>query len=200
MNGKNKFPSIYRKLGLESRALQLWLEHGALTHMVLVAKVNNAKAEEEKALVERLLRNQDEIAMLFIPKFGRKVAMLVADLLREHIDIAAKIIDSLIGRLPATETAALIQRWGENGQEIMDALYKLDRNFMAKEEWRMHMSYDKRRIGVPGTFGHLDILSRHVQNYIRDRSLAEFDAYLAQIGKMAKHITQLVDSNSFFGF
>ncbi|HET6922089.1 MAG TPA: hypothetical protein VFI16_02960 [Anaeromyxobacteraceae bacterium] len=98
---------------------KLWEEHVQWTRMVIVSFA--AGLPDFDAAVGRLLRNQDDIGNAVKPFYGEEAGLRLAALLKDHILIAADVLQAArAGDASALETAS--GRWYANGDEIADFL------------------------------------------------------------------------------
>jgi len=158
----------------------LWDDHATFTYLVLVAKAAKRPADEIKAYTGRLLANQDNIAYMFLPKFGTEVASEVSKLLREHIMIADQVID-------APADVDLRQRWYKNADDIGAALFGLQIKggpyLMGREGWMAEMKE------------HLDKLTVVVLAYLGGQfgdAVSAIDPYFKHIRHLAMVLAKLV--------
>lgn len=73
---------------------QLWIDHVTWTRSFIVSDI--AGLEDKSAVLERLLRNQDDIGNSIKPYYGEEAGNKLAALLREHIELAGKVVDTAI--------------------------------------------------------------------------------------------------------
>src|SRR5688572_23585521 len=69
---------------------KLWENHVVWTRMVIVSAI--AGSPDLDAATQRLLSNQDDIGDAIVPYFGASAGATLAELLRDHIVIAAVIL------------------------------------------------------------------------------------------------------------
>jgi hypothetical protein len=109
--------------GLRSAMRALWVDHVIYTRSYIVSAL--AALPDEDAVASRLMRNQDDIGAAIVPYFGHAAGARLAVLLREHISIAAEVVD----RARAGDGEGLKEaqaRWAANGSRLADFLSGTD--------------------------------------------------------------------------
>lgn len=71
---------------------KLWIDHVSWTRSFIVSDL--ASLEDKDSVVDRLLRNQDEIGNSIKPYYGEEAGNKFASLLREHIQIGGQVVDA----------------------------------------------------------------------------------------------------------
>jgi hypothetical protein len=71
---------------------KLWIDHVIWTRSYLVSAV--AGLEDQDKVLERLLKNQEDIGNAIKPYYGEKAGNKLTELLRDRILIAGKIVDA----------------------------------------------------------------------------------------------------------
>jgi hypothetical protein len=99
----------------ENSVRKLWEDHIRYTRSYLV-NVTNACGGND-VILERLLKNQEEIGNSIIPFYGEEAGLKLADLLKEHINKVGNIIE-LIQEDKDLEATIAIQMLRVNGNEI----------------------------------------------------------------------------------
>ncbi len=89
---------------------KLWTDHVLWTREYMNAV---ATKRESKFVLERLLKNQDDLGQLYGRVYGSDHGILIRLLLREHIQVATRVI---AGDTTATPI------WYANGDRLADAL------------------------------------------------------------------------------
>ncbi|ETT59571.1 MULTISPECIES: glycosyltransferase [Paenibacillus] len=82
-------PSV---IELKDNLRKLWIDHVVWTKNYIVSAF--ADSEDKEKVLARLLQNQQDIGDAFKPYYGEAVGDKVAQLLREHILIAGKVLDA----------------------------------------------------------------------------------------------------------
>ncbi|MDF2836988.1 MAG: glycosyltransferase [Paenibacillus sp.] len=78
------------KIGLKTTMQRLWMEQALWTQSYLVSAF--AGLDDQKPVLERLLRNQQDIGDAIKPYYGEEAGNDLAELLKEHILIAGQIV------------------------------------------------------------------------------------------------------------
>lgn len=116
---------------------KLWEEHVQWTRMVIVSFA--AGLPDFDAAVARLLRNQDDIGNAIKPFYGEEAGDRLAALLRDHIQIAADVLQAAkSGDADALDAAS--GRWYANGDQVADFLSAANPSHWPREEMRAAMS------------------------------------------------------------
>lgn len=77
---------------LKTDMQKVWIDHTIWTRSYIVSAVSNRP--DQKDVLDRLLRNQQDMGNVIKPYYGEAAGNKLADLLREHILIAVKIVDA----------------------------------------------------------------------------------------------------------
>ncbi len=72
---------------------RLWIDHVLWTSNYITS-ATTAGAEDQKEVLSRLLKNQEDIGNAIKPVYGKEAGNKLTDLLKEHIVIAGKIVDA----------------------------------------------------------------------------------------------------------
>ena len=160
--------------------MNLWDDHGLYTLLVMQSKLRKHSTTETTVLATRLLKNQDEIGALLN---SQNLAML----LREHITIAATILDSVV-QGDMNQVQQLYVDWKSNAVSVGSMLYKIQQinagKFNLPETmWQKHM------------LDHLALLFDVVVSYSSnqfDKMVVGIDKYMTQIREMGRMIALLV--------
>ena len=152
---------------------KLWEDHITWTRLYIVSAVGNLP--DKAATTERLLQNQAGIGNAVKPFYGEAAGTKLTALLKDHILIAAKLIDAAKAN-NAAEVATQKTAWNANADEISGFLSAANpKNWPLeplKTEMRSHLSLT------------LDEAVAQIQgNY--PASVAAYDKVHAQILHMA---------------
>ena len=116
---------------------QLWEDHIVWTRQFIVSSV--ADLPDANTAAGRLLANQDHIGDAIKPYYGNKAGEALSALLRDHILIAADILNAAkSGDSPGLEEAKA--RWHENANEIADFLSAANSKNWPRSEMRKMMA------------------------------------------------------------
>ena len=95
---------------------------------------SSSGAPNASAVAERLLKNQDDIGAAIIPYYGEAAGKKLAQLLRDHILIAADVVAAAKAG-NGEQLASAQQKWQLNGDEIAAFLSGANPHW-SKEETR----------------------------------------------------------------
>lgn len=93
----------------------LWAEHVVWTRDYIIAAVANAA--DKKAATDRLLKNQVDLGDAIVPFYGKEAGTKLTELLKEHIMIAANVVQAA----QENNTAKLNEenkKWHQNADDI----------------------------------------------------------------------------------
>lgn len=71
---------------------KLWIDHVLWTRSFIVSDL--APLEDKEPILERLLKNQDDIGNSIKPYYGQEAGNKLSDLLKDHIKLAVQVFDS----------------------------------------------------------------------------------------------------------
>lgn len=94
---------------------KLWMDHVSWTRSYIISAIANL--QDQKDVAERLLQNQDEIAKSIIPYYGQRAGEKLAALLREHIELAGKVLDAAKAN-NKTDLDKYNKLWYQNADDI----------------------------------------------------------------------------------
>lgn len=106
---------VNKETVLRNDMRKLWADHVIWTREYITKAV--AGHPQAKPVSERLLRNQDEIGAAIVPYYGKEAGDKLAQLLREHIQIATEVVDAAKKNKKAKLEDA-DKRWHANAKEI----------------------------------------------------------------------------------
>lgn len=108
---------------------RLWMDHVAWTRSFLISDI--ASLEDKDDVLERLLRNQDDIGNSIKPYYGEEAGNQLASLLREHITTAGQVVDA--AKSGSKEDFEKYNKlWYENADKIADFLSSANPNYSNK--------------------------------------------------------------------
>ncbi len=129
----------------------------------------------------RLLRNATDMGNLLEPFYGNRVAKRFSNLIRDHLVIAAELVQALkAGKQRAV--ADLRRRWFANGEEIVNFLGKIN-PFISEENFRESF------------FEHLDLTIQEAELILQGsspKSIAVYEKIEAGALEMADTITKAI--------
>lgn len=123
-------PAESKRDALKESMRALWAEHVIWTRSYVVAAI--AGSSDAHDVADRLLRNQADIAEAFAPYYGKETAVELAALLRQHILVAADVVDAAKTGDDARFHEA-DKRWHDNAEEIAVFFAGVNPNWSKKE-------------------------------------------------------------------
>jgi hypothetical protein len=116
---------------------KLWHDHVALTREWILQDV--ADQPSAKPTLQRLLRNQVDIGNAFKPYYGKAAGEQLTALLKEHILIATKIVES--GKTAPVPSPSFTNEWFKNADQIAAHLHQLNPQYWSYEEMKKMMHH-----------------------------------------------------------
>ena len=108
---------------------QLWIDHVSWTRSYIISAISSL--DDKDIVLERLLKNQDDIGNAIKPYYGEDAGNKLSALLREHIELAGKVLESA-----KTKDSKALEKnnklWYENADKIADFLSKANPNYSNK--------------------------------------------------------------------
>ncbi|MDQ1004691.1 hypothetical protein QFZ28_005231 [Neobacillus niacini] len=155
----------------------LWTEHAFWTERYVVSAI--AGHEDQEVVLARLLKNQDDIGNAIKPFYGEEAGSTLAKLLREHIQIAGKVLAAAkSGNQP--DFKKYNDEWFKNADDLTDFLTSANPQFdknVIKEMFYMHLKLVTQSVAA-----------RINKDYNAD--IAAFDKNLAHLLHMSDAITE----------
>ncbi|MFC9774291.1 glycosyltransferase [Paenibacillus chitinolyticus] len=108
---------------------KVWIDHTIWTRNYIVSALSNLP--DQKDVLDRLLRNQQDIGNVIKPYYGEAAGNKLADLLREHILIAGKIVAAAKAGNQA-DVKKLEADWHKNADDIAKFLSAANPNWPFK--------------------------------------------------------------------
>jgi hypothetical protein len=155
---------------------KLWEDHIMWTRLVIVSLANDLP--DSGPTVQRLLQNQDDIGDAIKPFYGDAAGEQLSALLRDHITIAAEILQAAKNN----DTTALndaIARWYANADDIAVFL-----NSANPENWPLDEMKAMMR-------EHLDLTLQEAVAYLHGDHASSIAAY-DQIHVQALHMADML--------
>lgn len=120
---------------------KLWEDHITYTRNYVISELANL--EDTGAIAQRLLRNQDDIGDAIKPYYGDDAGKKLANLLREHIMVATKVVKA--AKTGDKEELTRAQaKWNANADDIAAFLSGANTNWPKKDLTDMlykHLEY-----------------------------------------------------------
>lgn len=114
---------------LKTAMQKAWIDHTIWTRSYIVSAMSNRP--DQKDVLNRLLQNQQDIGNLIKPYYGEAAGNKLAELLKEHILIAGKIIEAAKTN-NQTELKKLDADWHRNTDDIAKFLSSANPNWQFK--------------------------------------------------------------------
>ena len=173
----NNNRAIYEHNKLSENLRRLWMEHVLWTRAFLVSKIFNLG--DLDAVTARLLRNPTDMANVLSPYYGRDAAKKFELLLREHLLIAADLVEAA---KEGNEAAVQEQRnkWYANADAITDFLVSINPCW-SKNVWQS-MFYD-----------YLKMTENEAVQLLKgqhEQSIVQYDEIQKEALKMADYMTE----------
>ena len=141
---------------------KLWEDHITWTRLVIVSIANDLP--DTQATVDRLLQNQADIGNAIKPFYGDEAGDQLTALLRDHILIAAEILQAAKAGDTAAQNDA-IDRWYADADAIAEFLHAANPDQWPLDEMKMMMHE------------HLDLTLQEAVAYLQGNHTASVAAY-----------------------
>ncbi|MDK2564491.1 glycosyltransferase [Romboutsia sedimentorum] len=133
----------FNKAACNLRMVQgkLWIDHVSWTRSFIVSDLSSL--EDKGPVLERLLKNQDDIGNSIKPYYGEEAGNKLAALLREHIELAGKVTDAAKNG-NKDELEKYNKLWYENADKIANFLSSANPNYSnktLKDMLYMHLQF-----------------------------------------------------------
>ncbi len=170
-------PTKPRAAALHDAMHKLWEDHITWTRLYIVsaATLPDAALPDLSVTAERLLQNQADLGDAFRPFYGDAAGDAVTELLREHILVAAALIDAAKAG-DGAEVEAQLDLWYDNADRIAAAL-----NGLNPKHWPLEHLESMMRAHLDRTLE--EAVARLQGRYADD--VAAYEAIHADILEMA---------------
>lgn len=152
----------------------LWTEHGLWTRDYIIAAINESPSQKVSA--DRLMQNQDDIGKAIATYYGQSAGTRLTELLKEHISIAAKIIEAA-KQNNKSDLDNLNVQWKSNARDIAQFLNNANPN-----NWKLA---DLQNM----LYMHLDLTTQEVVNRLKkdwQADVTNFDKVISQLRGMGE--------------
>lgn len=105
---------------------KLWIDHVLWTRNFIISDLASLKDKDD--VLERLLKNQDDIGNSFKPYYGEETSNKLSKLLREHIEIAGQVVAAAKNN-DASNLQKYNKLWYENADQIAAFLSSINPNY-----------------------------------------------------------------------
>lgn len=114
------------KCDLRMNERKLWIDHVLWTRNFIVADMDSL--EDKSNVLERLLKNQDDIGNSVKPYYGEEAGDKLSSLLRDHIKLAGQVLDAAKSD-NKNDFEKYNKLWYENADLIADFLSSANPNY-----------------------------------------------------------------------
>ncbi|SFI69146.1 hypothetical protein SAMN02799624_01743 [Paenibacillus sp. UNC496MF] len=162
---------------LQGDLRKLWIDHAIWTKKYVISALANLP--DQKEILARLLQNQQDIGNAFKPYYGEEAGNKLAELLREHILLAGKIVAAAKAGNQA-DMKKLDADWHRNADDIAEFLSGANPNWKFKDLQEM-------------LYTHLQLLTDQIVARIKNDwkgDIEAYDKYETQIIHMADAFTE----------
>ncbi|WP_248548921.1 glycosyltransferase [Paenibacillus odorifer] len=163
-------PSV---IELKDNLRKLWIDHVVWTKNYIVSAF--ADSEDKDKVLARLLQNQQDIGDVFKPYYGEAVGDKLAQLLREHILIAGKVLGAVKAGIQA-DVEKYNKEWYANADDI--AKFLSSQNPKYSYEQLKEMLHE-----------HLELITDDVTARVKK----DWDAEIAAFDKGLEHMIMFAD-------
>lgn len=159
--GNNDSSLSKQSVNLKMAERKLWIDHVLWTRNFIISDL--ADLGDKDSVAQRLLKNQDDIGASIKPYYGEEAGNKLAEILKEHINIAGQVVDAAkSGNKDDLEKYNKL--WYENADKIAKFLSSANPNF--PEAKLKDMLYT-----------HLDLTTKEVTSRLNNDWKADIDAY-----------------------
>lgn len=122
-------PCNKKTVNLINKERKLWSDHVLWTRNFIISDLESLK--DKNAVLQRLLKNQEDLGNSIKPYYGEKAGNEFAKLLKEHIVIAGQVVDAAKSGNKAN-FEKFNKQWHKNADQIADFLSKTNPNWSKK--------------------------------------------------------------------
>lgn len=174
MAGSDKGVASDKGAAFHDAMRRLWEDHVLWTRLFIVSAV--AGLPDKEATTNRLLRNQDDIGNGIKPYYGADAGAKLTVLLKDHITIAADLVETLKAN-DSTKADAAKKKWFANADEIAAFLSAANPTAWSLEHSKMMMRE------------HLDVTIEEVAARLK----GDWDADVAAFEKVHEQALRMAD-------
>ena len=157
----NDIPLNNSIVNLKMDERKLWIDHVSWTRSFIVSDL--ASLPDKDVVLQRLLKNQDDIGASIKPYYGEEAGNKLSKLLREHISIGGQVVDAAKSNNKA-DLDKYNKLWYKNADDIADFLSGANPNWSNSELKDM-------------LHKHLDFVTAQVVARINKNWKADVEAY-----------------------
>ena len=122
----NEIPLNNSTVNLNMDERKLWIDHVSWTRNFIIADL--ASLPDKDVVLQRLLKNQDDIGTSIKPYYGEEAGNKLSKLLRDHILIAGQVVDAAKSK-NKDNLDKYNKLWYKNADEIADFLSSANPNW-----------------------------------------------------------------------
>ncbi|MCE5222112.1 MAG: glycosyltransferase [Clostridium sp.] len=126
----NEIPLSNSIVNMKIDQRKLWIDHVSWTRSFIISDL--ASLADKDPVLERLLKNQDDIGASIKPYYGEEAGNKLSKLLREHIVIAGQVVDSAKSN-NKSDLDKYNKSWYKNADDIADFLSSANSNWVNSE-------------------------------------------------------------------
>ena len=126
----NDIPLNNSIVNLKMDERKLWIDHVSWTRNFIIADL--ASLPDKDVVLQRLLKNQDDIGASIKPYYGEEAGNKLSKLLREHISIGGQVVDAAKSNNKA-DLDKYNKSWYKNADDIADFLSSANPNWSNSE-------------------------------------------------------------------
>ncbi|MEK3883663.1 glycosyltransferase [Paenibacillus sp. PL2-23] len=158
---------------LQSALTKVWVDHAVWTQSYIVSAL--ADLEDQQAVLDRLMKNQQDIGDAIKPYYGEDAGNKLAELLKEHIALAGKVVAAAEAGNQAEFNKAN-KEWYRNADDIAKFLSGANPNWAMKDLQNM-------------LYVHLQLLTEQT----KARLAKDWKGEIAAYDKGVDHLIMLAD-------
>jgi len=126
----NDIPLNNSIVNLKMDERKLWIDHVSWTRNFIVSDL--ASLPDKDVVLQRLLKNQDDIGSSIKPYYGEEAGNKLSELLRSHISIGGQVVDAAKSK-NKDNLDKYNKLWYKNADEIADFLSSANPNWSNSE-------------------------------------------------------------------
>lgn len=164
----------HSKQDLRDEMRELWIDHAAWTRLYIVSAA--AGLPDVSFTAQRLLRNQEDIGNAIAVFYGREAGDQLTFLLKDHILIAAELVEAAkVG--DSAKVSETLQRWYLNADDISMFLHAANPKYWPLEPLKVMMR------------GHLDQTLAEASHRLQGNYSADIRDY----DEIVHHLIMMAD-------
>lgn len=161
MSSNVNIPYTKSQCKLQKEAQKLWIDHVIWTRSYATSAI--ASLPDQNDVLQRLLKNQDDIGDSVKPYYGEEAGNKLTALLREHIALAGQVLNATKNN-NKSELDKYNKLWHENADQIAEFLSSANPNYSLNDLKDM-------------LYQHLEHLTDQFVARLNNNWQADIDAY-----------------------